>query len=113
MLVYRYVRVKRQGKVQRRAILVKTKRIIQYMTKMGQKTGMLKNSKKVQKKEMATALVAQYQNLNSGRRRMKGLNSSSCFVGRVPTEPSSISWSRASLEGSNLGWRKAKNRLSR
>lgn len=94
-------------------ILVRTKRIIQYMTKTGQKTGMLKNSKKVQTKEMAMALVAQYQNLNSGRRRMKGLNSSSCLVGRVPTAPSSISWSRASFEGSNLGWRKAKNKLSR
>lgn len=72
-------------------ILVNTNRMIQYMTSTGQKTGMLKSSKNVQKKEMATALLAQYQNLNSGRRRMKGLNSSSCFVGRVPTDPSSIS----------------------
>jgi len=85
------------------AILVRTKRINQYMTRTGQKTGTLKISKKVQKKEMVTARVAQYQNLNSGRRRMKGLNSSSCLVGRVPTEPSSISLSRASLDGSNLG----------
>lgn len=102
-----------RGNVQRENLLVRTKRIIQYMTKTGQKTGMLKNSKKVQKKEMAMARVAQYQNLNSGRRLMKGLNSSSCLVGRVPTAPSSMSWSTASLEGSNLGWRKARNRLSR
>lgn len=67
----------------------------------------------VQTNEMPMALVAQYQNLNSGRRLMKGLNSSSCLVGRVPTEPSSISLSRASLEGSNLGWRKAKKRFKR
>lgn len=94
-------------------ILVRTKRIIQYMTRTGQKTGMLKSSKKVQKKEMVTARVAQYQNLNSGRRRINGLNSSSRLVGRVPMDPSSISWSTASFEGSNLGWRKARNKLRR
>lgn len=84
-------------------ILVRTKRINQYMTKTGQNTGTSKMANQVQTKEMPMALVAQYQNLNSGRRRMKGLNSSSCLVGRVPTDPSSISLSRASLEGSNLG----------
>lgn len=97
----------------RRDSLVRKKSIIQYMTRTGQKTGMLKISKKVQKKEMVMARVAQYQNLNSGSRRIKGLNSSSDLVGRVPTAPSSISLSRASLEGSNLGWRKARKRLSR
>lgn len=79
------------------------------MTRTGQKTGMLKISKKVHTKEMVMALVAQYQNLNSGSRRIKGLNSSD-LVGSVP---SSISSSIASLEGSNLGWRKARKRFSR
>ena len=55
--------------------------VMKYITRIGQKTGMLKNSKKVQKKAMRVALVAEYQNLNSGRRRMKGRNSSDCFVG--------------------------------
>ena len=85
----------------------------QYMSRTGQKTGTSKISNQVQTKEMVMALVAQYQNLNSGRRRMKGLNSSSWRVGRVPTEPSSISLSMASLEGSNLGERNARNRFRR
>jgi len=42
--------------------------VMKYMTRIGQKTGMLKNSKKVQKKAMAVAFVAEYQNLNSGNR---------------------------------------------
>ena len=58
-----------------------TKRVMKYMTRMGQKTGMLKNSKKVQPKPMSVAFVAEYQNLNSGSRRMKGRNSSFCLVG--------------------------------
>lgn len=83
------------------------------MTRTGQKTGTLKISNQVHRKEMTTALVAQYQNLNSGRRLIKGLNSSSCFVGRVPTDPSSISLSMASFEGSNLGCRNARNRFNK
>ena len=94
-------------------VLVRIKSMSQYITSTGQNTGMLKISNQLQTKEMATARVAECQNLNSGRRRMKGLNSSSCLVGRVPTEPSSISLSRASLEGSNLGVRKARKRLRR
>lgn len=97
----------------RRNSLVRTKRIIQYMTNTGQKTGTLNTSNQLHKKEMKMARVAQYQNLNSGSRRMKGLNSSSCLVGRVPTEPSSISLSISSFEGSNLGCKKARNRFSR
>ena len=62
---------------------------------------------------MVIALVAEYQNLNSGRRRMNGRNSSSCFVGSPPADPSSISLSTASLLGSNLGCRKARKRLRR
>jgi len=44
---------------------------------------------------------------------MKGRNSSSCFVGRPPAEPSSISLSMASFDGSNLGCRKARKRFRR
>lgn len=94
-------------------LLVKTKRMNQYMSKMGQNTGTLKISNQLQTNEMAIARVAECQNLNSGRRRMKGRNSSSCLVGRPPAAPSSISLSMISFEGSNLGWRKARKRLSR
>lgn len=51
------------------------------MTSIGQNTGTLKTSKKVQKVAMAVDLVTEYQNLNSGRRRMKGRNSSLALVG--------------------------------
>ncbi len=45
--------------------------VMKYMTRIGQKTGMLKNSKKVQVKAMTVAFVAEYQNLNSGRRLLR------------------------------------------
>lgn len=93
--------------------LVRKNRMNQYITKTGQKTGTLNISNQLQKKASAMTVVAECQNLNSGRRRMKGRNSSSDFVGSDPTEPSSISVSMASLDGSNLGWRKARKRLSR
>lgn len=38
----------------------------QYMSSMGQKTGMLKTEKKVRKNATQKALVSEYQNLNSG-----------------------------------------------
>lgn len=97
----------------RQNLLVRKNSMNQYIRSTGQKTGTLKISNQLQKKEMAIALVAQYQNLNSGRRRMKGLNSSSWRVGRAPTEPSSISLSIASFEGSNLGDRNARNKFNR
>ena len=95
------------------SLLVRVNKINQYTTKTGQKTGTSKIENHVQTNPIAIALVAECQNLNSGRRRMKGRNSSSCFVGSPPAAPSSISLSMASLLGSNLGWRKARNRLSR
>lgn len=61
--------------------MVMQNNVMKYMTRMGQKTGMLKKSKKVQVKAISVAFVAEYQNLNSGRRRMKGRNSSLCRVG--------------------------------
>ena len=63
--------------------IVMQKRVMKYMTRMGQKTGMLKNSQKVQKNAIAVALVAEYQNLNSGNLLMKGLNSSFWLVGSM------------------------------
>jgi len=84
------------------------------MTNTGQNTGTLNTLHQEQKNAMAIALVLECQNLNSGNRLMNGRNSSSCFVGSVGCEasPSSIpsSWVR---DGSNLGWRKARKRLSR
>ena len=46
-------------------------RVMKYMTRMGQKTGMLKKSKNVQTKAMTVAFVAEYQNLNSGNLNIK------------------------------------------
>lgn len=48
---------------------------------MGQKTGMLKHSKNVKNSEISAAFVDECQNLNSGRRRMNGRNSSFADVG--------------------------------
>lgn len=85
----------------------------QYITRTGQNTGTLKTSNQLQKKPITMTRVAECQNLNSGRRRMNGRNSSSDLVGSDPTAPSSISLSMASLDGSNLGCKKARKRLSR
>jgi type I site-specific restriction-modification system R (restriction) subunit len=45
--------------------MVMQKSVMKYMTRMGQKTGMLKKSKKVHTNAMTVAFVAEYQNLNS------------------------------------------------
>ena len=52
--------------------MVMQKSVMKYMTRMGQKTGMLKKSKKVQTKAMAVAFVAEYQNLNSEAKKDSG-----------------------------------------
>jgi len=79
------------------------------MTKMGQKTGTLKTAKKVRMKATAIPRVPLYQNLNSGKRRMKGRNSSFVLVGNFG--PSSSSESSAYIDGSTLGERNAMKRL--
>ena len=90
--------------------IVMQNRVMKYMTRMGQNTGMLNSSKNVQKKAMAVALVAEYQNLNSGSRLMNGLNSSFCEVGSaMPSSSSSLSYS--AMAGLILGVRKASRRL--
>lgn len=85
----------------------------QYITRTGQNTGTSKTASQLHTKAMAMARVAQYQNLNSGSRRMKGRNSSSFLTGSPPADPSSMSWSAASSTGSNLGERNARKRLRR
>lgn len=51
------------------------------MTKIGQNTGTLKQSKKVQIRAITVLLLMEYQNLNSGNRLTNGLNSSFALVG--------------------------------
>ena len=46
--------------------MVMQNKVIKYITKMGQNTGILNSSKKVHTKAIAVAFVAEYQNLNSG-----------------------------------------------
>jgi hypothetical protein len=48
---------------------------------MGQNTGMFVNSNMERKKATSVAFITEYQNLNSGSRRIKGRNSSSFLVG--------------------------------
>uniref|UniRef100_A0A1L8D7Y5 Uncharacterized protein n=1 Tax=Nyssomyia neivai TaxID=330878 RepID=A0A1L8D7Y5_9DIPT len=61
--------------------IVMQKSVMKYMTRIGQKTGTLNTSKNVQMIPMTVLLATAYQNLNSGRRRMKGRNSSLVCVG--------------------------------
>ena len=50
-------------------------RVMKYMTRIGQNTGMLKKSKNVHTNAITVAFVAEYQNLNSGNLN----NESICF----------------------------------
>ena len=95
-------------------LLVNVNRIIQYTTNTGQNTGTLNSSDHVHAKAMVIARVALCQNLNSGKRRMNGRNSSSRVVGRGDfMESPSSRPSSCEREGSNLGWRNARKRLRR
>lgn len=68
--------------------------VMKYMTRMGQKTGTLNTSKNVQIIAIVVDFVMAYQNLNSGSRRMNGLNSSLLLVGNAGPSGSSakIEW---------------------
>lgn len=55
--------------------------VMKYITKMGQNTGTLKQSKNVQIRAITVLLLMEYQNLNSGNRLTNGLNSSFALVG--------------------------------
>lgn len=61
---------------------------MKYSTSIGQNTGILKASKNVQIIAIIVLLVIAYQNLNSGKRRINGRNSSFDLVGN--SGPSSI-----------------------
>lgn len=54
---------------------------MKYITKIGQNTGILQNSKNVQIRPISVLLVTEYQNLNSGNRLINGRNSSFALVG--------------------------------
>lgn len=84
--------------------------MMKYITRIGQKTGISKIVKKDVNKDKIVALTALSQNLNSGRRRIKGLNSSS--TSSVPSSKLDEN-SSCSRDGSNFGVRKAKNKLRR
>lgn len=95
-------------------VLVKKNKINQYITNTGQNTGISKTLNHEHTKEITIARVAECQNLNSGKRRIKGRNSSSCLMGRdeLPASPSSRP-SSCVRDGSNFGERKARKRLRR
>lgn len=61
--------------------IVMQKSVIKYMTKMGQKTGILKQSKNVHINPIMVLFVTAYQNLNSGSLRTNGRNSSFALKG--------------------------------
>merc|ERR1711963_780539 len=80
------------------------------MTSIGQKTGMLRASKQVQNIATINAFDTEYQNLNSGSLRIKGLNFSLFFVGNDGPSSASVS---LNPDGSIFGVRKAMNKLSK
>ena len=86
---------------------------MKYTTKICQNTGMFKKSKNVQVKAITVALVAEYQNSNSGSLLMKNRNSSFCFVGS--SRPSFGSSSSKYVNDQNAGlifsMRKANSRF--
>lgn len=61
--------------------IVTTNNTHQYRSKIGQKTGISNIEKKVAKNPRMIDLILEYQNLNSGRRRTNGLNSSFALDG--------------------------------
>lgn len=63
-------------------------RTMKYKTRIGQNTGTSKNWKNVKKIDNNVDFTTEYQNLNSGNRRMNGLNSSFARVGKDGPESS-------------------------
>merc|ERR1719367_1692159 len=81
------------------------------MTRIGQKTGMLKKSKNVHTNAMTVAFVAEYQNLNSGNLLINGRNSSFCLVGNAIPSSSAASSSNSAIAGSIFGVRNASSKF--
>lgn len=65
---------------------------MKYITSIGQNTGMLKQSNKVNIMATIVDFVTEYQNLNSGNLLINGLNSSFDLVGNSGPSPSIISF---------------------
>lgn len=72
--------------------MVIQKRVIKYITRIGQNTGILNTSKKVRIVALIVETVTACQNLNSGSLRIKGLNSSLDFVGSSGPSESVINY---------------------
>lgn len=83
---------------------------MKYITSIGQNTGISNMLKKDATNDAAVALEALIQNLNSGRRLMKGLNSSS-DASAASSKFDDLS--SCSKDGSNFGVRKERNKLKR
>merc|ERR1719158_1906931 len=82
------------------------------MTRIGQKTGMLKKSKNVHTNAMTVAFVAEYQNLNSGNLLINGRYSSFCLVGNaIPSSSAASAASNSAIAGSIFGVRNANSKL--
>lgn len=81
-------------------------KVIKYITKIGQNTGTLKQSKNVHIVAITVLFVTEYQNLNSGNLLINGRNSSFDLVGN--SGPLSSSTSNA---GSIFGLKKAMNKF--
>lgn len=102
--------------------MVKANKMTKYIKRIGQKTGMSKNEKRVQNKPIQREVMALYQNLNSGNLRTNGRNSS--IKGLEPCgkkSPSSAN-NEASLSnpdsssvtaGSNLGLKNNKKMFNK
>ncbi len=70
--------------------------MMKYITSIGQNTGTLNTSKKVQNTAITVDFETEYQNLNSGSRLINGRNSSLTFVGN--SGPSSDSKQTSSIK---------------
>lgn len=73
--------------------------VMKYSTRIGQNTGMLNMSKHVHSMPMQVLLLTAYQNLNSGRRRMNGRNSSLERVGSSGPPSSAAGRCRGRTDG--------------
>lgn len=71
-------------------LIVITNNVKKYITRMGQKTGILKQSNIEQTRATSVDCVTEYQNLNSGSLLTNGRNSSLALVGNSGPPSSKI-----------------------
>lgn len=75
--------------------MVMQNKVMKYITNIGQNTGILKASTKVQQKANIVLFVTDNQNLNSGNLRIKGRNSSVDLVGNAgPFSSSTVNFKK-------------------